>query len=254
MFIYKITINEKVYIGLDTKPMYKQSRWKTHCREAVKSSNTNKLYTAMRSTNPGSWKYEVLESGFESVSKLALAEIRYIKKFDSFHNGLNSTLGGDGIGQHNLTLLSDSEILKIKETLGERSRLYNKNVKWANTSETDRKELTKHLNTPEVYKKRSDTLKEFYKKFPESKKEKSIAIKKWCEQNPEKVKARNRINSAKGAAKVSKRIKVELETGEVLHYPSKSDFQRKTGQWVSTIIQKTQQGVFHNGYKIWEVL
>lgn len=78
-------------------------------------------------------------------------------------------------------------------------------------------------------------------------------LKKWQEQNLEKVKEQNRINSAKGAAKVSKKIKVELETGEVLYYSSKSEFQRKTGQWAKTIIEKTQKGIFYNGYKIWEV-
>ena len=66
------------------------------------------------------------------------------------------------------------------------------------------------------------------------------------------MKERNRVNSLKGAAKVSKRLKVELETGEVLYYSSKSDFQRKTGQWANTIIRKTQEGIFYNGYKIWE--
>ena len=253
MFIYKITINEKVYIGLDTKPMYKKSRWKSHCREANGTRSSTKLHLAMQETCSDEWFYEVIESNFKSLGELAVAEIEYIKHFNSYKNGLNSTPGGDGLGRHDLRSLTDDDIIKIKEALGESFRLYNKNIKWANTTVEDRKQLTAHLHTPEVNLKKSKTLKEFYEEFPDFKKAKGVAIKQWQEQNLEKVKEQNRINSAKGAAKVSKRLKVELESGEVLYYSSKSEFQRETGQWAKTIIEKTQKGIFYNGYKLWEV-
>lgn len=253
MFIYKITVNDKIYIGLDTKPVYKKSRWNSHCREANSNKSMTKLHSAMRETESSRWHYEVIASNFGSLGELALAEIDYIKKYNSYKNGLNSTPGGDGLGRHDLQSLTAEEVLKIKEALGESFRFYNKNIKWANTSADERKHLTSHLHTPEVYSKKSKTLKEFYKEFPDAKKAKGTAIKKWQEQNLEKVKEQNRINSAKGAAKVSKKLKVELESGEVLYYSSKSEFQRKTGQWAKTIIEKTQQGIFYNGYKIWEV-
>lgn len=253
MFIYKITINEKVYIGLDTKPMYKKSRWKSHCREAKGNRSITKLHSAMRETCSDEWFYEVIESNFKSLGKLAVAEIEYIKHFNSYKNGLNSTPGGDGLGRHDLRSLTDDDIIKIKEALGESFRLYNKNIKWANTTVEARKQLTSHLHTPEVNLKKSKTLKEFYEEFPDFKKAKGVAIKQWQEQNLEKVKEQNRINSAKGAAKVSKKLKVELESGEVLYYSSKSEFHRETGQWANTIIEKTQEGIFYNGYKVWEV-
>lgn len=250
MFIYKITVLplNQVYIGLDTKPSYKLSRWKKHQETAIKKPKT-KLHKAMARNSSS---IEILEDNFTSIGKLAIAEIKYIKQFNSYKNGLNSTPGGDGLGVHDLYLLSEDEISEIKKSLGDNFRNYNKNIKWANTTFDDRQEKTKHLHTSEVYQKKSKTLTEFYKANPDIKKEKGIAIKQWQDENQDIVRYQNRINSLKGAAVVSKRLKVELETGEVLYYPSKSEFQRKTSQWANTIIQKTQQGVFYNGYKIWE--
>lgn len=250
MFIYKINVIplNQIYIGLDTKPSYKLSRWKIHCRESQNKCHT-KLHKAIKNYGVENCSIEVVEDNFACIGKLALAEIEYIKKFNSFKHGLNSTPGGDGLGRHDLSKLNEKEILKIKFALGDSFTEYNKNVKWANTSQEDRKKLTEHLHTKEIYKKKSETLKRFYKVNPSAAKNKAIGIKKWQEQNAEKVKEQNRINSAKGAAKVSKRLTVELETGEVLYYTSKSEFQRQTGQWTKTVLEKTALGIFHNGYK-----
>ena len=38
----------------------------------------------------------------------------------------------------------------------------------------------------------------------------------------------------------------------MLCYPSKSEFQRQTGQWAKTILEKTAKGISYNGYKAWE--
>jgi hypothetical protein len=251
MFIYKIIVSNNVYIGLDTKPSYKLSRWKKHCDEANTRCKT-KLHKAMNMYGIENCVVEIVKDNFKSIGELALSEIDYIKQYDSYKNGLNSTPGGDGLGKHDLTLLSLEDIEKIKSALGEHFSNYNKNIKWAGTTKVDRKLLTKHLHTEEIYQKKSNTLKKFYKANPEVKKEKGKDIQQWQKENPDIVKAQNKINSLKGAAKVSKRLKVELETGEVLYYSSKSDFQRKTGQWANTIIRKTQEGIFYNGYKIWE--
>lgn len=253
MFIYKITVTplNQVYIGLDTKPSYKLSRWKTHCKESQTKCKT-KLHKAIKNYGIKNCIIEIIEDNFTSLGKLALAEIEYIKKFDSFKTGLNSTPGGDGLGRHELYRLTDEEISGIKLALGDSFREYNKNVKWANTSKEDRRQLTKHLHTEEVYKKKSNTLKKFYEANPEVAKDKAIGIKKWQQENKEELKEKNKINALKGAAKVSKRLKVELETGKVLYYTSKNEFQRQTGQWAKTILEKTASGIFYNGYKAWE--
>jgi len=255
MFIYKITVipTNKCYIGFDTAPSYKLARWKVHCRNAKASTNNyTKLYIAMSDAGIENCKVEIVEDTFTSIVKLALAEINYIKQFDTYTNGLNSTTGGDGLGRHILYKLSESDIEEIKTALGDSLSTYNKTVKWANTSVEERKQLTKHLHTDEIYKKKSATLKEFYKANPAVRQEKSIGITKWQQENKEELKITNRINGRKGADKVSVKVKVEQTGGAMLYFNSKSEFNRQTGQWAETVLRKTQQGEFHNGFKAWE--
>lgn len=251
MFIYKITVNTQIYIGFDSKPSYKLSRWKEHCNEANTRCKTP-LHKAMKEYGITNCTIEVLEDNIKSLGDLALAEINYIKKYNSYVNGLNATPGGDGLGKHNLLALSNDDITKIKVALGSHFSKYNQSVKWANTSEADRKLLTQHLHTNEIYEKKSKTLKEYYNHNPDSKKSKSISIKEWQQNNADIMKAQNKINGLIGAEKVSKKLRVETSNGEVLHFNSKSEFRRITGQWANTIIEKTNQGLFYNGFKAWE--
>lgn len=254
MFIYKITVVplDKVYIGLDTGPSYKLSRWAKHQSSANGKSKT-KLHTAMRKYGINQCKIEVVEDGFDTVGKLALAEIEYIKKFNSYRKGLNSTPGGDGLGKADLTKVTLIELQKIKEALSDNLSRYNKNIKWADTTPEERKDLTKHLHNETVYAKKSSTLKKFYESNPNAKKEKGKIIKQWQENNRQQLTATNKINGAKGAEKVSKKLKVETEDGEVLYFSSKSEFNRITRQWAATVLQKTKEGKFYNGYKATEI-
>lgn len=196
--------------------------------------------------------FEIIEDNFSSLIELVLAEIAYIEKFDTFNNGLNSTRGGDGMGYHILHRLSSEELLIIKNALGTSFSEYNKNMKWAGTTCEDRKNLTKHLHTAEVYQKKSATLKKFYEANPMEREKKKIGITEWQSKNRETLLKNNRRNSLLGAAKTSKKITVETPDGDVLDYASKSEFQRQTGQWAETIIRKTKQGLSHNGYRAWE--
>lgn len=254
MFIYKITVIplNQVYIGFDTSPSYKLKRWKTHCQNAIKNPNT-KLYRAMVEHGIANCSVEVVEDNFNSIVSLALAEINYIKQFDSYKSGLNSTRGGDGLGRHILHLLSDNDINSIKQSLSESLKNYNKNIKWANSTPETRKKLTSHLHTEEVCKKRTETLKKFYEHNPEVKKSKGVGIKKWQLENQEILKERNRVNGLKGAEANSKKLIVEKEDGTVLYFNSKSEFNRLTGEWANTIIKKTVDGSYYKGYKIKEI-
>jgi hypothetical protein len=253
MFIYKITILplNQVYIGLDTKPSYKLARWKEHCRNADKG-HLSKLYVAMRKYGVENCSVEVIKDNFSKVVDLALAEIKYIKKYNSYKNGLNSTTGGDGLSTH-LYKLSEEEVAQIKSALGKSLSDYNKNIKWANTTAEDRKELTKHLHTEEVYEQKSKTLKEYYKANPEERKKRRRGIDAWQKKNYKKFKANNIKNGLAGAAKVSVAIMVESPDGSMLQYPSKSEFYRQTKQWAKVILEKTARGESHNGYKAWEI-
>lgn len=267
MFIYKITntANSKIYIGYDTGKVSDESRWVDH-RKHYKYNTQKVLYSAIRKYGIDCFTYEVVEE-VDTLENLIDKEIFYIDFFQSYKKdiGYNRTLGGEG--GDTFSIRSEESQNQTKSKMRESAIAWWANVdsdarkdllkhlnkeKWKNSTPEERKVLTQHLHQPNVYQARAETLKEFYKDNPEIKKEKSKDIQRWQKENPDIVKAQNKINSLKGAAKVSKRLKVELETGEVLYYSSKSDFQRKTGQWANTIIRKTQEGIFYNGYKIWE--
>lgn len=250
MFIYKITVipTGQIYIGLDTKPEYKKSRWKSHCRDANINSK-RKLHKTMAEHGVENCLYEVLETGFDNLGELALAEIKYIKSYNSYKKGLNSSPGGDGIGRHDLTRLSNKDIEIIKENLGDHWRFYNKK-KWDGLDENTRKEATKHLHTEEVNSKKSSTLKEFYKNNPNIKKQKGLTIKEWQKNNKELQIKMNRKNGLLGAKKTSKQVIVVKENGKEIIYPSRSEFQRKTGLWFSTLVAKTKQGLYYEGYRL----
>jgi hypothetical protein len=252
MFIYKITVLpiNQVYIGFDTKHEYKKSRWKTHCRESLRNPK-GKLHLAINEYGPENCRYEVIARGFTKISDLALAEIKYISEYNSFKNGLNSTPGGDGLNQ-DLTSFSDEDLAIIKNALGDKWQKYNKQ-KWHNTTESERKELIKHCHTPEANKNRAETLKEYYKSIPDAKQKHSAGIRKWQKENP-KLAKENRIRNAQKASEVnSKKVTVLLESGEVKVYNSIKEFQLKTGQWMSTLKEKSEKGLFYNGYKILKV-
>lgn len=253
MYIYKITVIplNQVYIGLDTKPSYKQARWKEHCRCAFKSTKKRKIYDAMRTYGIDNCLYEIVEEGFQTVGQLALAEIAYIKKFNSYRCGLNSTPGGDGLGKSNLSQISDSEILEIRQALGNSFAEYNKK-KWLDTTPEQRKEMVKSAFTPEVNARRKNTLRQYYQSTPGAKESKAKAIVNWQQNNRETMVENNRKNSLLGAAKTSKKISVETPDGNMLYFSSKSEFQRQTGQWAKNVIEKTKQGLSHNGYRAWE--
>ena len=157
MYIYKITVVplNQVYIGMDTEPVYKKSRWKDHCRESKKETK-RKVHRAMKTHGIENCRYEVVEDGFNTLGELAVAEIRYIEQHDSYKNGLNSSRGGDGLGHNNWNSLTEDEIKKIKSALGDHFKEYNKK-KWANTTPEQRKEMVKNAFTPELIARRAES-------------------------------------------------------------------------------------------------
>jgi group I intron endonuclease len=94
-YIYKIEnlINHKVYIG---KTLYSiEKRWLEHLKDSQGSKNENRpLYKAMKKYGCSNFFIEELEkcSAEESSDK----ERFWISVYDSYYNGYNATLGGDG--------------------------------------------------------------------------------------------------------------------------------------------------------------
>lgn len=215
--------------------------------------NTNPLHIAMREAGIKNCIYEIIEEGFETLPQLGAAEIQYIADNDTYCNGLNSSPGGDGLGHHNLYRLDNEEVAVIKQALSESLSAYNNKVKWAGLSEAERKEATSHLHNDEVYQKKSATLKEYYANNPEAKNEKAKAIAKWREQNRDLLLKQNRKAALLGAAKVSKKVKVEFDNGITKIYSSKSEYSREHKHDLKTILAKTKAGSNHKGKRAWEL-
>ncbi|MGL5692343.1 MAG: GIY-YIG nuclease family protein [Bacteroidales bacterium] len=147
--IYKIinNINEKVYIGKTYLSV--EERFKQHKNEYLKErSEKRPLYNAMRKY--GIENFEVIELG--KFKNLEEKEIEFIKEYNSYSNGYNATLGGDG---RRYIQVEDSEIVKtylelknVKET-AERYSICADSVRTILRNNSI--EIVRHFNTPKVY-------------------------------------------------------------------------------------------------------
>lgn len=109
-YIYIITndINDKVYIGKTNFSIEK--RFQEHCNDSTKHRKEKRpLYNAMRKYGIEHFHIKQIEEvSAEDASK---RETYWINKFDSYNNGYNATLGGDG-----KTRLNYKKILNLFDT------------------------------------------------------------------------------------------------------------------------------------------
>lgn len=94
--IYKIVnqLNGKVYIGFDSKWPNRQLNHKKNYKNFKKKHF--KLYRAMNKHGYDNFKFEVLYQSWDLKYCLHKMEPYFIEIFDSFKNGYNMTLGGEG--------------------------------------------------------------------------------------------------------------------------------------------------------------
>lgn len=89
MYIYKITdtANNKIYIGLCTRPIEKSSHY----------LGSGKIISAIAKARKHTLTKTILEEGFDSLEALRLAEKKYINLYDSRNPeiGYNLSKGGD---------------------------------------------------------------------------------------------------------------------------------------------------------------
>lgn len=93
-YIYKITnqINQHSYIG-KTEYVNPNRRWKEHLSEATKQRfNHRAIYRAIQKYGKENFSFEILEETNNPNER----EQYYILKYNTYHNGYNETLGGDG--------------------------------------------------------------------------------------------------------------------------------------------------------------
>jgi group I intron endonuclease len=91
--IYKATNikNGKIYIGFDSNW---PNRMTIH-KSAYKAGDT-KFYRALRKYGWNSFEWQPIYQSFDKTHTLNIMENFFIDEYNSFNNGYNSTLGGDG--------------------------------------------------------------------------------------------------------------------------------------------------------------
>ena len=96
-YIYKIsnTVNNRVYIGQTVFSI--EERWKQHISASFDTGfrGDNLLYRAMRKYGRDKFHIETIEKVEDN--KLSERETYWIKYYDSYNNGYNMTLGGEGV-------------------------------------------------------------------------------------------------------------------------------------------------------------
>lgn len=132
--IYKWTSpSGKSYIGqaINLKKRCREFR-KVNCYYTSKGSAIDNARAKYNNFN--SWKYEVLEEC--DIEQLDEKEIYYINKFDTYNNGYNSTIGGDGTKGHKLSDDNKQKLMQGQMEARERGAYDD----WYNSEEL--KELT----------------------------------------------------------------------------------------------------------------
>ena len=97
-------VTGKWYIGQTIKSI--ENRFKTHCNSAFNKNSDHKFHRAIRKYGKENFVVEEVmwveaPTKQELKPKLDFLEQHFIRKFDTFKNGYNSTWGGDGtLGFH----------------------------------------------------------------------------------------------------------------------------------------------------------
>lgn len=94
-FIYKITndINNKMYIGKTLHSIEK--RFEEHLKDAQADNKKNRpLYKAIRKYGPEHFHIELIEK--TDIHNLCDREVYWISFYNTYKEGYNATLGGDG--------------------------------------------------------------------------------------------------------------------------------------------------------------
>jgi group I intron endonuclease len=195
--IYKITnkINNKSYVGCTINNIKK--RFEEHvCR--CKTNVNSKFYNSMRKYGFENFSIEILE--ICDINVIYDKEREYILKYDTFKNGLNSTLGGEGC----LGYVHSNEIRKK----------ISKSLKDGNSHKGKSYEELYGKNAEHQKNKRKEKVKTYWKEINELDKLKRINTLRSVVRSKSKY-SEQLIKEIKEKLKVKKVTEVSKEYPEV---------------------------------------
>ncbi len=215
--IYKHTckITNKSYIGYTSETMEK--RWKRHLK--VSKKENYKISKALRKYPDQFWIHEVLIDNIPNIEEAKKLEILCIFYYDTFVNGYNSTLGGDGINNYHHTKETKRKLSKISKG--------NKNSLGRIVSEETKKKISNSLKGHVPWNKGKKCLK----KYPNwGMKGKKHSLETREKQRQQKIK--NPINYWKGK-KRSKKDRIKMSKSHIGKIPWNKGKIKKDGIYVS---------------------
>ena len=168
--IYKINFsNGKVYIGQTNDFSARRNQHLSDARNNV----DYKIYRAMRKYNTTKDDFEIIESNIDSQNLANEREIYWIAFYDSYHNGYNSTPGGQSgsycLGENShFAKLTEEDVITIRQIRytkkyqrSEIWELYKSKISESAFGKVWNYESWKHV-LPEL---NTEELKVFYKKL-----------------------------------------------------------------------------------------
>lgn len=176
--VYKIstTESESLYIGKTVQTL--EERFKQHLYNAKNDKSNNHFYNAINKYGPDTFTCELVEE--IEVDLLSEREKFWIKTFDTFNNGYNSTEGGEGLegfshSDETKKLISESSKgrLHSEETKKKLSE-FHKGSKWSDSQRQKIEEAREANGYPMEGKSHSDETK---LKMSESHKGKELSEK-----------------------------------------------------------------------------
>jgi len=211
IYCYHCIPTGKKYIGQTIHEEHRKKQHKHDCKRGV----DNKFYRAVRKYGWELFIYGIIEEHGADV--LAEQEVYYIDCYDTYINGYNSTIGGEGVGG-----CSPSEETRKKQSIAAKNRGCN-NKKYF--TEEEKKEA-KRKRDREYQQRIKERRKEYMKKWREknlnylieyrekNKKRDKITWKNHREKNKEKRNEYNKWyyhNVVKPLKKVSQQIPEEQD-------------------------------------------
>lgn len=168
--IYKINFsNGKVYVGQTNDFSARRNQHLSDARNNV----DYKIYRAMRKYNTTKDDFEIIESNIDSQNLANEREIYWIAFYDSYHNGYNSTPGGQSgsycLGENShFAKLTEEDVITIRQIRytkkyqrSEIWELYKSKISESAFGKVWNYESWKHI-LPEL---NTEELKVFYKKL-----------------------------------------------------------------------------------------
>jgi group I intron endonuclease len=92
--IYKVTnkVNGKAYIG---QTINLKERMRTHIRDALNNRYNSHFHKAIRKYGISNFEWKIVAK-CNSIEELNRAEVEMIRRYDTFNNGYNLNMGGNG--------------------------------------------------------------------------------------------------------------------------------------------------------------